>query len=143
MPVVTNAPGQATTDQYFQWEAFTTNGRLVVSYYDRQYGADEINGSSDVSVSTSSNLTSAQVQRVTSGSMPPPTQFGGVFFGDYGGVTAVTSAFPLWSDTRMDELFLCSGTGVPGVPPALCTGTATNAPLANDQDAFTSRVTVP
>ena len=114
-----------------------------MSYYDRQYGSDETNGSSDVSVSKSSNLSSFQVQRVTIGSMPPPTQFSGLFYGDYGGVTAVTSALPLWSDTRIDELFLCTGTGVPGVPPALCTGTATNAPLANDQNAFTSGVTVP
>jgi hypothetical protein len=143
MPVVTSAAGQATTDQFWQWEAFTTNGHLVVSYYDRQYGTDEATGASDISVSTSSNLSSMQVQRVTSGSMPPPTQFSGLFFGDYSGLTAVTSALPLWMDTRIDELFLCTGTGVAGVPPALCTGTATNAPLANDQNAFTARVDVP
>jgi hypothetical protein len=143
MPVVTAATAQATTDQFWQWEAFTTNGRLVVSYYDRQYGTDEATGALDVSASTSSNLSSMQVQRVTSGSMPPPTQFGGVFFGDYTGLTAVTSALPLWMDTRIDELFLCTGTGVAGVPPAICTGTATNAALANDENIFTGKVTVP
>jgi hypothetical protein len=140
MPVVTTGAAQATTDQYFQWEAFTTNGRLVVSYYDRQYGSDEINGSSDVSLSTWSSTAGTKVQRVTTGSLPPPTQFSGLFYGDYAGVTAVTNALPLWSDTRIDELFLCAGTGVPGVPPALCTGTATNASVANDQNAFAARV---
>jgi hypothetical protein len=142
LPVVTTAPGQ-TTDQFWQWEAFTANGRLAVSYFDREWGSDETTGSSDISLSTSSNLTSFNVQRVTTGSMPPPTQFSGVFLGDYTGLTAVTTALPVWMDTRQDELFLCSGTGVPGVPPALCTGTATNAPVANDQNVFTSSVTVP
>ena len=50
-------------------------GTLAVTYYDRQYGDDEFTGASDVSVSTSSNLTAFTTERVTSASMPPPTQF--------------------------------------------------------------------
>jgi hypothetical protein len=40
---VTSAPGQATTDQWLA--AFTKAGELAVSYYDRQYGNDEMTGS--------------------------------------------------------------------------------------------------
>src|SRR6266853_6282247 len=34
---ITSAPNQATTDQWWQWAAFTKGGKLAVSYYDRQY----------------------------------------------------------------------------------------------------------
>ncbi len=40
----TRASGQATTDQWFQWIGFTKTGGLAISYYDRQYGDDEITG---------------------------------------------------------------------------------------------------
>ncbi len=141
---VTTASGQATTDQFWQWEAFTTSGKLAVSYYDRQYGSDERTGYSDISLSGStSDIMHFSVKRVTSASNPPPTEFSGLFMGDYSGITAVTNAYPFWTDTRDRDLFLCPNTGVPGTPPAVCTGSAPNAPRANDQDVFTAKVSVP
>ncbi len=147
-PVVTQGDAQKHTDQFWQWTAFTTNGTFAVDYYDRQYGTDEFTGSSDLSLSSSPGVHTFSVQRVTTSSMPPPTQFpgpfGGQFYGDYIGLTAVTDAHPLWSDTRQTDLFLCptSATG-PGNPPALCTAAAANGELANDQEIFTATVAVP
>jgi hypothetical protein len=49
-------------------------------------------------------------------------------------------------DTRDPELFLCPGTGKPGVPPAVCTGTygsGANAEKANDQNIYTAAVVIP
>jgi hypothetical protein len=43
-------------------------------------------------------------------------------------------------DTRNAELFLCPGTGLPNVPPQVCTAAAANAALANDQDIFTTNI---
>ncbi|MEA2634386.1 MAG: hypothetical protein QOH92_1153 [Chloroflexota bacterium] len=145
---VTQAPGQATTDQFWQWATFTKDGRLAVSYYDRQYGIDETNGSSDIALSGSKDLVHFATRRVTSSSMPYPTQFpngfgNGSFLGDYSGLSAVTDALPLWSDTRSPDLFLCPGTGAPGVPPSICTGTSTSGSPANDQDIFTAKVAIP
>jgi hypothetical protein len=139
----TTAPGQQTTDQWFQWIAFTKKGRLAISYYDRQYGDAGTTGFSDVSLSGSEDLARFGVKRVTSSSMPPPTQFEGVFWGDYTGLTAMDKALPIWSDTRNPNLFLCPGTGVPGVPPSVCLGSASNAPVANDQDVYMDTVGVP
>ena len=34
----TSAPRQRTTDQWFHWAAYTRDGKLATSYYDRQYG---------------------------------------------------------------------------------------------------------
>ena len=60
------------------------------------------------------------------------------------GVAAVgDAAEDVWSDTRSIDLFICPGTAAPGVPPALCTGSATNAARANDQDIFSARTNVP
>src|SRR5712691_7092705 len=142
LPTVNQDPGQRFTDQWWQWIAFTKNGKLAVSYYDRQYGDDETTGSSDVSLAGSGDLLRFAVFRVTSDSMPPPTQFAGTFFGDYSGLTAVDDAHPLWMDTRNAELFRCPGSGLP----APCTGStssAANALIANDQDIFTAAVAVP
>ncbi len=73
---------------------------------------------SDVSISGSKRpRRRSACDRVTSSSMPPPTQFGGQFYGDYTGLAASQKAFPIWMDTRDPELFLCPGTGKPGVPP--------------------------
>jgi hypothetical protein len=138
----TAASGQTTTDQWFQWIAFTKTGRLAISYYDRQYGDDETTGFSDVSLSGSDDFTHFGVKRVTSSSMPPPTQFGGLFWGDYAGLTATDQAHPIWSDTRNPDLFLCPGTGVPGVAPAVCLASASNAAVANDQDIYTQSLGV-
>ena len=142
LPVVTTASGQANTDQWFQWAAFTPKGTLAVSYYDRQYGSDETTGEMDVSVSTSRDLASFKVSRATSTSMPLPTQFpdtqgNSVFFGDYSGLSAQSGAHPLWMDTRNPDAFVCPGTAVPGVPPALCLATEPNGLLANDQEIYT------
>ncbi|MDX6254833.1 MAG: hypothetical protein QOJ11_1167 [Frankiales bacterium] len=140
MPTVNPTRAQGTSDQFWQWADFSASGQLAVSYYDRQYGSDEATGYSDISVSTVGTH-AVSVARATSSSMPPPTGFSGLFFGDYSGMTVVGRyAMPLWSDTRDPELFLCPGTGVTGVPPQVCTGSAANAPLANDQDAFTTKV---
>ncbi|OLB81322.1 MAG: hypothetical protein AUI14_03765 [Actinobacteria bacterium 13_2_20CM_2_71_6] len=142
LPVVTDAPGQARTDQFWQGADFAPNGTLAVSYYDRQYGADENIGFSDITVSSASgSLGSLRHRRATSGSMPPPTQFFGTFYGDYAGI-AVTNraAYPIWSDTRPVDLFLCPGTGTSTTPPAVCQGGATNASIANDQDPYTTAV---
>jgi hypothetical protein len=142
LPVVNTAKGQATTDQWFQWAAFTPRGTFVSSYYDRAYGSSEFTGTMDVSVSTSTNLSSFKVTRATSASMPLPTQFpdtqgNGVFIGDYTGVSAVSGAHPLWSDTRNPDAFLCPGTAAPGVPPAVCTAAEPNGLIANDQQIYT------
>ena len=118
-----------------------------MSYYDRQYGGDETNGSSDITLSGSLNLTGFGQTRVTTSSMPPPTQFlgpkGGQFYGDYSGLAAVDKAHPLWSDTRSRDLFTCPGTGTAGNPPALCGATEPNGQQANDEDIFTSTLGVP
>ncbi len=149
LPVVSATRGQQTSDQWFQWEAFTKDGKLAVSYYDRQYGTDETTGFMDVSLSGSKNLQSFGVRRVTSSSMAPPTEFpdaqgNGEFFGDYSGLTAVYDAHPLWMDTRSPDLALCPGTGVTGVAPRVCTFTsAPGGPVANDEDIFTSTESVP
>ncbi|TME47414.1 MAG: exo-alpha-sialidase [Chloroflexi bacterium] len=139
---VTQDPAQATTDQWFQWLAFNKQGKLAVSYYDRQYGTDETTGFSDFSLSGSGDYAKFAVLRVTSGSMPPPTQFSGTFWGDYTGLTAVDNAYPFWSDTRDPDLFVCPGTATPGAPPALCGHEDFNGP-ANDQDVFTAALPVP
>ena len=96
--VVTNQRGQNGTDQFWQWSAFTSKGQLAVDYYDRQYGHDETNGSSDFSLSGSQDLSNFGQVRVTSSSMPAPTQFegpnGGQFYGDYVGLAALDKALP-------------------------------------------------
>ena len=148
LPVVTTAPGQARTDQWFQWASFTPEGGLTASYYDRQYGSDETTGNMDVSVSASRDLSRFTVMRATSSSMPLPTQFpdsagNSTFFGDYSGLAAVSGAHPLWMDTRDPDAFVCPGTGAPGVPPALCSGTEPNGLVANDQNIFTATLPAP
>jgi hypothetical protein len=148
MTTVTQSAGQAKTDQFWQWEGYTNDGKLVVSYMDRQYGNDETTGSSDVSLSSSSNLRTFVTQRVTTSSMPAPTEFygvkGGLFYGDYQGLAVSSKAYPVWSDTRNKSVFLCphSATG-PGNPPKLCLGIEDNGQYANDEDMYTASVSVP
>lgn len=149
LPSVTSAPGQVTTDQWWQWSAFNQKGELVVSYFDRQYNNDEYTGFSDISLSASNNIQKFAWVRVTGSHMPPPTEFPDVngaslFYGDYTGLTVVNNvAHPLWMDTRNKDLFVCPNTGVPGTPPALCTGVEPNGVTANDQDIFTASVALP
>ena len=72
------------------------------------------------------------------------TGFGGTFMGDYTGLAvSEDEAFPIWPDTRVVDLFLCDGTGEPGVPPELCTGTEPNGLQADDQDIYTAGVHLP
>lgn len=141
LPTVNTDPGQAGTDQFWQWAAFNKDGKLAVSYYDRQYGSDETTGYSDVSLSGSGDLVNWVVDRVTSSPNPPPTEFGGLFMGDYSGLAAVVNAYPLWTDTRNPDLFICSPTG----PPTVCTASAPGAPATplNDQDVYTASLPVP
>jgi hypothetical protein len=148
LPVVTTAPRQVHTDQWFQWAAYTPKGSLAVSYYDRQYGADETSGDMDMSLSTSPTLHNFTVRRVTSSSMPVPTQFNDTqgnseFFGDYSGLTAQSGAHPLWMDTRNLDAFTCPGTAQPGVPPAICAAAEPNGIVANDQEVYTRTMTTP
>ena len=146
--------GQATTDQWWQWIAFTKNGKLATSYYDRQYGSDELTGFSDVSLSGTGNAsgTSFGVSRASSGSMPVPTQFPesngySVFWGDYTGLTAVDNAYPFWSDTRDLDLFACPGAtpNTIATPPSICSATisADDPTVLNDQNAYTAALAVP
>ena len=145
---ITSNGNQKTTDQFWQWAAYSNTGQLAVSYYDRQYGQDELNGSSDISLSGVKNWNFSSV-RATSGSMPPPTQFpdangAGVFYGDYTGLAAVGNvAYPIWMDTRGRDRFLCPGTGVAGVPPTTCSLTQPNGVVANDQDIYEAAVYIP
>ncbi|MBJ7609183.1 MAG: exo-alpha-sialidase [Candidatus Dormibacteraeota bacterium] len=148
--MVTNGEDQRGTDQFWQWTAFTSKGAFASSYYDRQYGNDETTGASDITLTTASELDDSKglddagQQRVTSSSMPPPTQFpnrkgAGVFYGDYSGLTAVDDIHPLWSDTRSLDLFICPTTATgPGNPPKICKGIEPNGLTANDQDIYTS-----
>jgi hypothetical protein len=144
MPVVTTGPKQANTDQFWQGATIAANGNLTVSYYDRSYGTDNTTGYSDITVSISPDRVSFTNHRATSSSMPPPTQFAGQFYGDYAGLdVAGTTAYPIWSDTRAPDEFLCPGTGTTGHPPTVCTGSAPNAAIANDENAYTAAITTP
>jgi hypothetical protein len=145
--VAPQSAAQAHTDQFWQWAAFTKGGKLAVDYYDRQYGKDETTGSSDMSLSGSANLVNFATVRVTSSSMPAPTQFegpaGGQFYGDYIGLTAGTQAHLAWSDTRNNDLFVCPGTATAGNPPKLCGAIEDNGQKANDEESFTATLNVP
>ncbi len=73
--------------------------------------------------------------------MPPPTQFGGQFYGDYIGMDAWDRATPIWADTRDPELFDCGTT-----PPTICTGSyaTPQGPLqANDENSYMAVVDIP
>jgi hypothetical protein len=131
-------PSQAHTDQFWQWLAFS-NHKLAVAELDRQYGSDETNGGTDQTVLGSTSGAGFGGVRATTSSMPPPTQFGGVFWGDYSGLSASgDTAYPLWSDTRDADLFVCPGSS----PPRLC-GLQTPLGPANDEDVFTTGVAIP
>jgi len=144
LPVVTGKARQARTDQFWQAATITARGALVVSYYDRSYGRDNTTGFSDITLSARHGGAGFKHRRVTSSSMPPPTQFGGQFMGDYAGLdVAGGKAYPIWSDTRAVNELLCPGTGTPTRPPRVCTASAPNASVANDQDAYTQGVRIP
>ena len=49
--------------------------------------------------------------RPRAGSLPPPTQFAGTFYGDYAGIGVTARAeYPIWADTRPPDLFRYPGT---------------------------------
>jgi hypothetical protein len=133
------------TDQFWQWAAFNPSGHLAVSYFDRGYGGDETTGFSDISLSGSRDGTDFATTRVTSASMPPPTQFAGTFFGDYSGLSAgADGAHPFWMDTRDPDLFVCrDSAGKVTLPPSVCTASADQAAVANDQNVYTRGLTIP
>ncbi|MEA2364384.1 MAG: hypothetical protein QOD71_3529, partial [Thermoleophilaceae bacterium] len=132
------------TDQFWQWATFDPQGRLAVSYYDRNYGNAETTGFSDVSLSGSRNGRDFATTRVTTASMPPATQFEGGFFGDYSALSADDTAHPTWMDTRDPNLIVCrDSAGQVVKPPRLCTASAPNAAVANDQNVYTRSLAIP
>ena len=151
LPTATGLRSQETTDQWFQWLTFTSSGKLVVANYDRAFGDDETNGKSDFVVNGASNVSDLDfaTKRVTSNSMPVPTQFpdtqgASLFWGDYAGVAAAgDQALPIWSDTRDPDVFVCPGSAVAGTPPSLCNAVEPNGLTANDQDIFIDTVDIP
>ena len=83
-------------------------------------------GFSDVSLSGTRNGSDFATTRVTTASMPPASQFGGLFFGDYSGLSAGDTAHPFWMDTRDPELFVCrDSAGNITLPPDVCTAGGT------------------
>ena len=132
-------------DQFWQWAAFDPQGRLAVSYYDRAYGNDELTGFSDISLSGTRDGEDFGTVRVTSSSMPPPTQFPPTnFYGDYSGLSAGDVAHPVWMDTRDPDLFVCrDSAGNVIKPPGVCTAGAPNAAVANDENVYTQGVPIP
>ncbi|MDA0165715.1 hypothetical protein OM076_35940 [Solirubrobacter ginsenosidimutans] len=136
--------GDERADQFWQWAAFDTRGRLAVSFYDRAYGNDEQTGFSDVSLSGTRDGSTFGTTRVTTSSMAPPTQFEGAFFGDYSGLSADDVAHPAWMDTRDPDLFVCrDSAGNVTQPPGVCTASAPNAAQANDQNIYTEGINIP
>jgi hypothetical protein len=132
------------SDQFWQWAAFDPKGRLAVSSYDRSYGNDEHTGFSDISLSGTRNGSDFATVRVTTASMPPPTEFAGGFYGDYSALSAGDVAHPVWMDTRDPELFTCrDSAGQVTQPPSRCTAAAPNAAVANDQNIYTASVAIP
>ena len=112
------APGQARTDQFWQGAAFTPNGTLVaVSYYDRQYGADNNTGFSDITVSAV-----AQPDRPSPTTGPPPPacrhrpSSRAPFYGDYAGI-AVTNTHGLPGLVGHPARSTCSCAPAPEPPP--------------------------
>jgi hypothetical protein len=148
LPTANPTKEQRRTDQWFHWLAFSGRGTLAVSYYDRAYGDDETTANSDISLSSTSDPTGLRfnVKRVTSNSMPSPTEFpnglgNSQFWGDYAGLAINgDTAMPIWSDTRDPDIFTCPGSATPGHPPKLCGATEANGLAANDQDIFTDLV---
>lgn len=120
----TVATQKHVADEYWQWTGFTSTGTVVAGFYDRQYGTDETSGASDYSAAWA-----AHVLRVTTSSLPPPTEFLGTFNGDYNtlAVSGSTAHFT-WTDTRNPGVTSC-----PRNPDAICT-------FGNDEDDYTASV---
>ncbi|HYM67729.1 MAG TPA: hypothetical protein VEW68_10590, partial [Patescibacteria group bacterium] len=111
-------------DEFWQWTGITAGGAVVVGYYDRQYGNDDVVGASDYSVAYRGHSS-----RISNVSSPAPTEFGGLFLGDYNVLSVVGyRAWVTWTDDRNPGLTSCSGD-----VNAICT-------LGQDEDVFASRV---
>ena len=53
-------------------------------------------------------------------------------------------AHPFWMDTRDPNLFVCrDSAGNVTLPPSVCTASAPQAKVANDQNVYTQRLSVP
>lgn len=118
LPVV--GKQRSVADEFWQWTGFTSKGGVVVGYYDRQYGSDNINGNSDYTVTMR-----GKSKRVTSASGPPSSEFGGLFMGDYNTLAVSGStAYLTWTDARNPGITSC-----PGNVNAICT-------LGTDEDDF-------
>jgi len=143
LPSVRPERAPDVADQFWQWAQYTPRGVLVVAYRDRGYGTDQTTGFTDTSVSAGRDLVHFTPVRASTGASPPPSQFSGLFAGDYEGLSALSGVHPIWTDTRAVDLFLCRGTGAPGVPPSTCTAPAPNAAVANDEEIYTASMAVP
>ena len=136
---------QASTDQYWQGAAFAADGTLVASYYDRSYGTDNTTGYSDITVSASHDQVTfrPQARHVVVDAAADPVHRAVHAATTSASTSTATTAYPIWADTRTVDEFLCPGTGTPSVPPTVCTGSAPNAPVANDEDIFAAAVAIP
>lgn len=122
MPVV--GTQKSLADEYWQWTGISKNGKIVVGYYDRQYGNDDTSGASDYSASVDNHT-----QRVTTASSPPENEFGGLFYGDYNQLSVVgNKAWVSWTDDRNPGITSCTGN-----VNAICS-------LGYDEDAFGAQV---
>jgi hypothetical protein len=100
-------PGRVT-DQWWQWSDRTLSGKVVVAYYDRQYGTCQADGCMDITMAVRDvGPGHATFTRVTDASMPPGNDFPGTsgystFFGDYIGLAVGSDgiAHPVWADNR-------------------------------------------
>ena len=102
LPSCSRELGKVLTDQWWQWSALDTSGRVVTSYYDRSYGTDQSTGFMDFTL-----VVGASATRVTDFSMPPANEFPdangySVFMGDYTGLAIGSDnvAHPIWTDNR-------------------------------------------
>lgn len=113
-------------DEFWQWTGITSSGKVVVGFYDRQYGNDNTSGASDYSASINGHI-----QRVTNVSSPPETQFGGLFYGDYNVLSVVGNRIEVtWTDTRNPGLTSC-----PGNVNTICR-------LGNSEDDFAAQLSM-
>lgn len=123
-------------DAFWQWtNPVAMASRLDVAYYDRSVSTNQSTGFSDVFLASSTNLGGSYTRtRVTTTSMPPPSQFEGLFLGDYMGLAvaqpinqAGRTVYPTWTDTR-DTQFAQSGNGLSLVV------------AGNEQNVFSARI---
>ena len=53
-------------------------------------------------------------------------------------------ALPFWTDTRDPDLFVCrDSAGNVTLPPSVCTASAPNAAIANDENIYTDSRAIP